>query len=681
MIKLMWRKWYFWVAIIVIFLSPFILLLYALSIKPPGIDYYYSLFDYTAEEMEKSFGPPMRDEYIKTYTQFNGIISTNGYARSHQTTNWYDSCITDPINGRLNSTSKEINFIWNFKQNELAAWKEVTEKGSSWSEISQLSSSQYDDFIILDVQLFYHRLYITKGNQLFREGKLDVALKAFEEADFLLRANTTTIHQVTLNQSRREYLYRQLNLLPNQDMSLEEELKINKTLTKLRRTAPQVSESIILYSIVSDPIFPLFLGSPRGLPGFMRNIYRTVSINKGAKEYLRRYPPGNQEGQSDTFIFAQNDDQYTFSWLRPLADAQKLKAIIAKYPSLEKLSLTSHRVSPSTNSEDKLLMDLFFQSMLLTDFAEVERRAFTTKQDLYLAASASRIYKHKLGTWPDNVEQLSTDSFSPAKHTTTLKSDYETSTPLQQIKDPRPYTPFYCGYIPVNQSTLPIFLSHIDIIGDYQSTYHLRNQHGKSLSDFIHEHLNIHWTAMENGHHKIELTIPQDPQVTYKYQLLKLLYKRQLLASNVFPSVTKATIYIQWDKEGSFEIISDQELERLGKEGMTEALSNTTYPPGYVDLFTSPDAERSKENVKDSEITKKTDKLGMSPYIGMGQPYNIHPLSYMKAKLEVTIELPCEVFAIWSVGPDGINDYGLTEFHSNNTTNHKGDIIIFPGGL
>lgn len=638
MMKQLWRKWYFWALLVCLPTIPLLLAYYILTFPIYNEQYVQDVVNYAKQQLEE-MGPSIDDEF--------DTFCLDTYTYDYHGNYWSHSCLEYPQLRKSTAAEQEFSYISSLEKQGLSTLEEIASKGLYHNKPKRFASQ------INRLSQLSNQIHLSEASKYLTNNDLSSALEAIEKGEQISKSNTTTLIGELMHLATRDRTNMTLGTILDKDLSKEQLIEFNQFLQQYKAESPGIKKIHLLRDFTY--INYASLNSTTDLTDNLRN---SSFILGSAFHSLTRLADSCQQPSNKEFLekymrWSHNSEPYdTFPITRNIYLTKRLQKLARTEPELMKLSLIPADVSPETPPEDRIIID--FSASLYLNTTELSFRIRTplTRTELVLAASAARLYYIDNGEWPDDLMDIPNSDYTPLPEKANNRPSEYTQLSLASLLDENiPYGPLHSGYIPVNDQILLSILHHY--LPSLNTSLANKSHVDRLLTrnNFVSDHCSPQWSEANDGNQKVTLSIPGKFLNTpyRKVDLLHFLYQKQLINEGNFRYAKHAEVKLKVQSETEYRVYSDEELHQFGIQEKRPKIINTTLPEDYKNLF-------------GPEVMK------------------LKPIKY-DAILELTLELPKELYAIWSVGPDGKNQNAEIPFSPTFGSYSSGDIIIFPGGL
>lgn len=342
-------------------------------------------------------------------------------------------------------------------------------------------------------------------------------------------------------------------------------------------------------------------------------------------------------------------------WTRLDATAQRLRHIVRNNPTLLDDIPAYLEIVKDIPESDRLFL-VFGASHYHSEFLE-RTRITHTRGYLVQAAYASRVYYLENGHWPDSLEDLDRNLFSPLPEGSENYFDEQLFT-QETLEAQVPYGPLRMEWQIADNDFMENLVNRYvgDRLAIFQAQVHIESQSPRNAT-------------MEVDKRSID------------YPEIRAAFLTQSVESD--PEGLIASVRLL-DVSGNKPVELD--VDTLLALGYREIRNKIAI--GILKEMT-PEYEKKLESIRTSQDLQN---LRADQVINAAMIRNLDELKAIydsrdtnrprpeKIRLEMTLNRPDKVFAIWSPGPDGIDEGGRVVYDPTNGTISGGDIVVYPEG-
>ncbi|MBX3727704.1 MAG: hypothetical protein KF858_00845 [Candidatus Sumerlaeia bacterium] len=536
-------------------------------------------------------------------------------------------------------------------------------RGVAWQPLGS-TSVRYPNYLRLQQG---SRVRVALGLQRAGMGDLHGALA---EADAAARHSDTARASSFLGHliatAGRQIGYRGFIRLLDEDVDLAVARDATERLASLHESDPAITRALLAYSSLEGPVTLALQRDPAArsfdlpfqnvaLSNAIENLLAAdvVYADESARRGLQRYFPGGSVSEPLAFYYAP--------WTRFPAARARVQSVAKAHPEALGPSIFAGTSFGRLPVEQRVFFDYHEatrpaprvgvnmpaeRSVRTSQSWEERMRLGVTNLALAQGAWAARLHHLEHGTWPASVADLDPAACPGFAGVPTGRAE---DFPQWRL----PYGPFACGMLPGDEARAREFAArYFDRTG--LGTYSLQvttTEEGlyKAVAEvapgFGAGERTLAWLrqsllALPNGYVR-DVHIDARAESPFGQTLY--------YADTFGPGMQLLREHLAWVP------VTDEELMEAGRRSAVQ-LGRGNVPSNWNDELLGP----------------------LPDYGDVDAPVGQQHTAY---RIELTIALPAQVFAIWSVGPDGIDQGGEMRARPLHDLAPESDIVIFPGGL
>lgn len=445
--------------------------------------------------------------------------------------------------------------------------------------------------------------------------------------------------------------------LLDEDVDVAVARDATERLASLYESDPAITRVLLAYSSLEEPVTLALQRDPAArsfdlafqnvvLPNAIGNLLamEAISHDESARRALQRYLPG--EGMSEPLAF------YYVPWTRFAAARARVQSLAKSHPDALGPSIFAGTSLGRLPVEQRVLFDYHEvmrpaprigddRSAGTSQSWEERMRTSVTNLALAQGAWAARLHFLEHGIWPASVADLDPAACPGIAGVPAGRSE---DFPQWRL----PHAPFACGMLPGDEARAREFAArYFDRTGLGHHSLQVSTME-EGLYEAVAEvspgfgggERALAWLrqsllALPNGYVR-DVRIMGSPQETFDFEPFEFGLRVPPMTSEWIP-------------------VTDEELLETGRRNAA-LLGRGNVPSDW-----------------DVEL--------LGPLPDYGEAGATAAQQFSAYRVELTIALPAQVFAIWSAGPDGIDHGGEMHARPLHDLAPESDIVIFPGGL